>query len=292
VRLAPIAFTIFTMPGPVATAAYLPPPAAPVEVARFGRNVALRVPDDLGDGFLLLPPQCRVQECPLIIASHRRGGRAADGLDDTRHGPYHRFLMRFVQAGFPVLLSEDGGPHTWGSPRALDNTERLWAKATGLFEFDGVTFTLGTSMGGLPATLLGMTGRLAVRATILVDARLNLGEAFRSSDQSRVREIGSAFGFTLPGDFRLSAAAHDPVNPLAGFVVRPATTLAFASPEDQTVPLETNSGLFVDLAGQHDARSTLHFTRGPHLGGSHLSEEVAETAVSFLHEMRARPTFP
>ncbi|HWG85717.1 MAG TPA: hypothetical protein VNT60_09575 [Deinococcales bacterium] len=285
-RLAAVVLLVATLlPAARASAAGHHHPPRPEVVARYGETWALRVRHELGDGFLLLPPACRVVACPLVIVSHRRGGRAADALSPREHGTYHAFLLSIAAAGFPLLLSEDGGPNTWGNATALDNAAGLWREASGMFQHDGLTFSLGVSMGGLTATLLHLSGRVTLRGTVLIDARLNLAEALAAPDTTRAREIIAAYGLATPDQFALALAGHDPLDARVAFPQPPAPTLAFASPDDETVPMESNSGAFIRLARQHDARSSLHRTSGPHLGGSHFSSLVATAAVAFFRRL-------
>ncbi len=137
---------------------------------------SLILPDPAGASQLVVPPVCWQRACPLVIVSHGRGGQASDG---STHQPFDAMLDAIDVQGFVLLLSSDGGRETWGSPRALNTLRRAYHAALSHFQHDGRVYTLGISMGGLPATLTAYRRTLGipVNAVALVAGRVNLNNA-------------------------------------------------------------------------------------------------------------------
>ncbi|GAA4018913.1 hypothetical protein GCM10022631_35090 [Deinococcus rubellus] len=110
----------------------------------------LTLPDPTGDAQLIVPKQCQARPCAVVIVSHGRGGLASDGI---QHAPFDALLDGIDAQGFVLLLSSDGGPSTWGNAAALSSIQRAYRAALPHFRHDGRVYTLGISMGALPATL-------------------------------------------------------------------------------------------------------------------------------------------
>lgn len=246
----------------------------------------LTVPDPAGDAILVVPARCEREACPMLVVSHRFQGAPEHGVNFVGNPTYARFLDRFQRAGYALLLSADGGPETWGNEAALGNASRVWDAASRLFDFTGETFTLGVSMGGLPATLLGLYERIPVLGTILVAAVADLGDAASRNPTlgaSLLRAYGLSDRASVPAD-------HDPVRVAArpDGVVPPV--LAIASRSDATVPFGPNSEAFVAAAAAREPRSRLLEVTGPHLSGAHFADAVADEAVAFLQSIRLGAT--
>ena len=267
----------------------------------------VRVPDAGGDAILVIPAACAAGGCPLVVVSHRWGGTPEHALDRVGHLTYSAFLGRFTDAGFALLLSRDGGLETWGSTAALENTSSVWFKARTLYAF-GDTFTLGFSMGGLPASLLGMTGRLPVRGTVAVAAQLSLLDAYTSPGLPS-RSLSVARAYKLDPNARPNSAAlaavsfgHDPVGDLRFITTSPTIrpnpawrrvpTLVVASRTDATVDFTANAAAFVALLSTLEPQTRLLEVFGGHLGAAHFAPHVADTAIAFLKGLGTHSSQP
>lgn len=276
-------------------------PEGTVPVA--GPSAVVTVTAPAGNGLLVLPPSCQQgteavsppgdegtlpPACPLIVVSHRWRGTPEDGVDTVGHAVYAGFLSRFVSAGYAVLLSGDGGPETWGNEAALENTRQLWEASVKLFRYSDETFTMGFSMGGLPAALLGLTGRIPVRGAVLIAPVLSLSSVYASNPTFRA-SIDRAYPPATPGDFPAASLGHDPVRDGAMLDLQRLPVLVVASPDDQTAPFKTNARAYLDRYGLLEGRSRLLEVTGPHLGGPHFGEPVVRAALGFLSGLRGLP---
>jgi hypothetical protein len=264
-----------------------------------GENRIVHIADAGGDAILVVPETCAAGRCDLLVVSHRWGGKPEHALDRNGHPTYSAFLERFTNAGFALLLSNDGGLETWGNAAALENASRVWAKARALYSF-GNTFTMGFSMGGLPATLLGLTGRLPVIGTVTVAAQLSLFDAYSSPNlPARSQSVARAYGFQPRVEMSAPALNHDPVGGLKLITAsrsirpdppwRPIPTLAVASRADATVDFTSNSAAFVALLSRLELRTRLYEVTGGHLGADHFAPRVADAAIAFLKALSAHP---
>lgn len=247
-----------------------------------------RLPHPLGDGYLLRPGECR-PTCSLVIVSHSRGMTADVSL--TR--PHLRRLFeKLVTAGFAVIVSNDGGPNSWGSLAALTHNAELRAKAIEQFPFSGRTYTLGYSMGALPALLSAYRGVFPVAGVAMIDGRVNLLDAWQGSDLSRRKEIAVAHGVAETDPLPVGI---DPLNDFTSPEALALPVFVAGSPQDQTAPLRTNGEILM-------ARSTSKESRfvpltGAHLGASHFGDPVLDGIVAFYerlehlerHEARRSP---
>ena len=261
-----------------------------------------------GDAILIIPEACAAGGCPLVVVSHRWGGTPEHALDRVGHPAYSAFLKRFTHAGFALLLSMDGGLETWGNTAALKNVLSVWLKARAFYNF-GDTFTLGFSMGGLPASLLGLTGRLPVRGTVTVAAQLSLLDAYTSPTwPARSLSVARAYKLdpnAIPNNAALAAVSfgHDPVGDLSlitapSRTIRPdpawrrVPTLVVASRTDATVDFSANSAAFVALLSKLEPQTRLLEVSGGHLGAAHFAPLVADTAIHFLKGLGAHTGQP
>ncbi|WP_034384551.1 S9 family peptidase [Deinococcus sp. YIM 77859] len=229
-----------------------------------------------GPSFLRVPPACYRQECALVIVSHPRG-QTAERLHSS---PQIAELVRaLLDVPLAVLLSDDGGPNTWGSPAALDQVASLRDEAVTHFAFNGRTYALGLSMGGLLALRSALPGSpYPVSGVALIDAWVDLRAAWGTSGQRRA-EIGAAYGLTGEPDPSL--------NPLAGAeAAPPLPLLVLASPEDTTVPARSNAERLFVRAEPHVSEFVK--MSGPHLGGNRFSPATAQHLASFFRRLEAR----
>lgn len=252
---------------------------APLEgwtVEREGRATR-PIPDALGAAQLVVPPRCQRERCGLVIVSHGRGGQALDGIT---HPPFDTLLDAIDVQGYVLLLSNDGGPETWGSPRALAYLRRVYRAAQPLFRGDGRVYTLGLSMGALPATLAAYRKELGVpvRAVAIVAGRVNLQEARRTS-RKRAASIQKAYAAA-------SSAGHDPVHDFARFPGRRTPLLVVVSPQDRTVNSASNGERLAALARQAGAAVQVIRVRGPHLASGYMNPEVGHQIGQFFQAHR------
>lgn len=282
-------------------------PGISLSTAQSTATRTVRVLDAGGDAILVMPEACAAGGCPLVVVSHRWGGTPEHALDRVGHPAYSAFLKRFTDAGFALLLSRDGGLETWGNTAALANASSVWTKARALYTF-GDTFTLGFSMGGLPASLLGLTGRLPVRGTVTVAAQLSLLDAY-TSPTLPARSLSVARAYKLdhhvgPNNAALAAVffGHDPVGDLrlitTARTIRPnpawrrVPTLVVASRTDATVDFTANSAAFVALLSKLEPQTRLLEVSGGHLGADHFAPLVADTAITFFKGLGTHPGQP
>ncbi len=253
------------------------------------RTILVQIPDPAGNALLIVPPDCSVMSCPLLVVSHPLGAIPEYGIDFVNHAGYAQFLERFSQAGYALLLSSDGGRETWGNQNALENTYRVWNAALSRFDYSGQTFSLGVSMGALPATLLGLTGRIPLEGTIVVAGVLNLPDIYRRSDPNYPASLTKAYSLPAKAsDAQLAFATvpQDPINGTLFFRKLDIPYLAIGSRGDARVPLERNAEAFVREMQPFQQDSRVLEVPGPHLSAAHFSEEVSKAALEFLGKYR------
>ncbi|BDP44598.1 alpha/beta hydrolase (plasmid) [Deinococcus aetherius] len=231
------------------------------------------VPDPQGAAQLVVPGRCRKASCPLVIVSHGRGGQALDGIT---HPPFDTLVDAVDAQGYVLLLSNDGGRETWGSPGALTYIRRVYRAAQPHFQGDGRVYTLGISMGGLPATLTAYRQTLGVkvRATALVAGRVNLSDAVRTSAR-RAASIRRAYG-------AVSLAGHDPVNDFATFRGRRTPLLTVVSPQDTAVRSAANGVRLAHLARAAGADVRVIQVQGPHLSRGYMNADIGRQIALFF----------
>lgn len=238
---------------------------------------SLILPDPAGDSQLVVPSACWQRACPLVIVSHGRGGHASDG---STHAPFDAMLDAIDKQGFVLLLSSDGGRETWGSPAALNTLRRAYRAALLQFRHDRRVYTLGISMGGLPATLTAYrrTLGLPINAVALVAGRVNLNNAVRTS-KSRGRSVAAAYAGA-------STQGHDPVNDFGGFVGTRTPLLVVSSPQDQAVSGVQNGLLLATLAQKVGARTKIIGVMGPHLNRQYVNADIGQQIGAFFKAHR------
>ncbi|CAM3461845.1 Alpha/beta hydrolase [Deinococcus saxicola] len=238
---------------------------------------SLILPDPAGDSQLVVPSVCWQRACPVVIVSHGRGGQASDG---SIHKPFDALLDAIDIQGFVLLLSSDGGRETWGSPVALNTVRRAYRAALPRFQHDGRVYTLGISMGGLPATLTAYRRTLGipVKAVGLVAGRVNLKDGVRTS-KSRARSVAAAYSGA-------STRGHDPVNDFGQFVGRRTPLLVVSSPQDQVVSGVKNGLLLATLARKVGAKTKVIRVMGPHLNRQYVNGDVGRQIGLFFSTYR------
>lgn len=231
------------------------------------------IPDPLGDAQLVVPATCRSTRCPLVIVSHGRGGQALDGVT---HAPLDTLLDALDTQGYVLLLSNDGGPTTWGNPAALASIRRVYRAAQPHVQGNGRVYTLGISMGGLPAVLTAYQGMLGVpvQATAIIAGRVNLQDAVRTSVR-RAASIRRAFG-------ALDLFSADPVNGFRRFPGRRTPLLTVVSPQDTAVNSRTNGLRLAQLARQAGADVQIISVKGPHLARGYVNAEIGRQIARFF----------
>ncbi len=248
------------------------PPTAGWTVEPDGR-ASRPIPDPQGAAQLVVPPRCRQARCALVIVSHGRGGQALDGVT---HPPFDTLVDAIDVQGYVLLLSNDGGRETWGSPGALAYIKRVYQAARPHYQGNGRLYTLGISMGGLPATLTAYRQTLGVpvQATALVAGRVNLKDAVRTS-QRRGQSVRRAYGGG-------SLSGHDPVNDFAQFSGRLTPLLTVVSPQDTAVPSAANGERLAALARRAGADVQVLQVRGPHLSGGYMNASIGRQIGEFF----------
>jgi hypothetical protein len=232
------------------------------------------IPDSQGAAQLVVPPRCRKARCPLVIVSHGRGGQALDGIT---HPPFDTLVDAIDVQGYVLLLSNDGGKETWGSPGALAYNRRVYQAALPHFQGDGRVYTLGISMGGLPATLTAYRQTLGVkvRATAIVAGRVNLRDAVRTSVR-RAASVRRAYG-------AVGLAGYDPVNDFATFQGRRTPLMTVVSPQDTAVRSAANGVRLAQLARGAGADVRVIGVQGPHLSRGYMNADVGRQIALFFN---------
>ncbi|MDB5045948.1 MAG: alpha/beta hydrolase [Deinococcus sp.] len=230
-----------------------------------------------GPSFLRVPDPCRVRYCALVVIAHPRG-QSAERLHNS---PQVNVLVQaLLDASFAVLISDDGGENTWGSPAALDQVAGLHADAVNEFEWSGRTYALGLSMGGLLALRSALPGSpYAVSGVALIDGWADLRSAWGGS-LTRRTEIADAYG--------LGTAPPEPsLNPLAEVLNRaPMPLFVAASPDDAVVSMKANADVLYSKA--EAGVSDWVLLTGPHLGGNRFSPTLARQLTGFFVRLEAR----
>jgi hypothetical protein len=245
-------------------------------------NAALRwtrLGNPRSPSLLQVPADCQVRSCPLVVVSHPRAQDAARLRDSAQVGKISQALLA---ADFAVLLSGDGGVNTWGSPAALREVAQVHREATSRFRWNSRTYALGLSMGGLLSLRSALPDSpYTVRGVALIDAWVSLRGAWGSA-LSRQREIGKAYGLTVPPTPTLDplplAQRLAPVAPLPLF-------LAY-SPTDTVVSSRKNAELLIPKAEQ--GVSEIVRLDGPHLGGNRFSPQMIARLVGFYQGLEQR----
>ncbi|WP_104990447.1 S9 family peptidase [Deinococcus sp. NW-56] len=232
-----------------------------------------------GPSFLRVPPACYRQECALVVVSHPRGQSAERLLDSPQVSVLVEALLDVPLA---VLLSDDGGESTWGSPAALAQVASLRQEAGSHFAWNGRTYALGLSMGGLLALRSALPGSpYPVGGVALIDGWADLRNAWGTA-LTRRAEIGHAYGLQggepAPDLNPLSLAEQAPRLPL--FLV--------ASPDDDVVPMTTNAVRLRNRAAPGPSQFVQ--LSGPHLGANRFSPKVAGQLAAFFGRLEAQAT--
>lgn len=232
-----------------------------------------------GPSFLRVPPACYRQECALVVVSHPRGQSAERLLESPQVSVLTQALLDVPLA---VLLSDDGGESTWGSPAALAQVASLRQEAGSHFAWNGRTYALGLSMGGLLALRSALPGSpYPVGGVALIDPWADLRNAWGTALTRRV-EINHAYGL----------AEREPtpdLNPLALAEQAPRIPLFLvASPDDDVVPMTTNAVRLRNRAAPGPSRFVQ--LSGPHLGGNRFSPKVADQLADFFGGLEAQAT--
>lgn len=273
-----IAVLALTVPPVVGAAA---PPRAPAPGA--SETGALAQPVDwlpLGqpgrESLLRIPDSCTYLPCPLVVVSHPRNQSAARLRDSAT---FQVLIGALLESHFAVLLSGDGGPATWGSPRAMKEVGQVHAAALKRFAWNGHTYALGLSMGGLMALRSALPGSpYRVGGVALIDAWTDLRVAWNASPARR-KEISAAYG-----------TQNEPppsVDPLMQTFKAPYLPLfVAASVSDGTVPALTNG----ERLYPHAALGSSEFVSlsGPHLGGNRFTPDMAQRLVGFYKRLEGR----
>ncbi|PNY83115.1 alpha/beta hydrolase [Deinococcus koreensis] len=220
-----------------------------------------------------MPAGCAVRLCPLVVVSHPRGQTAERMRDSVQ---MNGLIAPLLAANFAVLLGGDGGPTGWGSPAALTEVALAHASAVRTFPWNGRTYALGISMGGLLALRSSLPGApYAVSGVALIDAWVDLSAAWGSA-LSRRSEIEAAYG--------VLGAPGNEFDPLYLTLLGPRLPLFIASsPDDSTVSATRNSARLSPHADP--ALSEVIPLRGEHLGANRFTPGMAARLVAFLKRL-------
>lgn len=220
-----------------------------------------------------VPDNCTYGACPLVVVSHPRG-QTPERLHQS--ASFKVLLGALLKANHAVLLSSDGGPTTWGSPLAFEEVADTHGQALQHFHWNGRTYALGLSMGGLMALRSALSSSpYPISGLALIDAWANLDVAWHTSP-ARQKEIKAAYATQTAPKNMLPLLARQPHLPM----------LVFASPDDQVVPWKQNSKQVFQYAEAH--YSEFVTLDGPHLGGNRFSPEVAGQLVGFFQRLEQR----
>lgn len=228
------------------------------------------------ESLLRIPDSCTYLPCPLVVVSHPRNQSAARLRDSDT---FQVLTDTLLASHFAVLLSGDGGPTTWGSPQALKEVGKVHAAAIKRFAWNGHTYALGISMGGLMALRSALPGSpYRVDGVALIDAWTDLRAAWNTS-LSRRAEISAAYG--------LQGEPPPSLDPLMQTFKAPYLPLfVAASVSDGTVPALTNG----ERVYPHAALGSSEFVSlsGPHLGGNRFTRDMAQKLVGFFKRLEDR----
>jgi fermentation-respiration switch protein FrsA (DUF1100 family) len=268
---APLLVTVLAALSVTAGAATTPPPLPLPKVPDTVRLDRLS-----GPSFVRVPPECYARECALVVVSHPRGQSAGRLYASASMAT---LIDALLAAPFAVLLSDDGGESTWGSPAALDQVASLRWEATRNFAWNGRTYALGLSMGGLLALRSALPGSpYPVSGVALIDAWADLRNAWGTA-LTRRSEIDRAYGLEGEPGPRLNPLQQaEAAAPLPLFMV--------ASRDDGVVPMESNAERLYARA----APGVSEFVKlsGPHLGGNRFSPALARQLASFFGRLEAQ----
>ncbi|THF89009.1 alpha/beta hydrolase [Deinococcus sp. KSM4-11] len=225
-----------------------------------------------------MPAACAARPCPLVIVSHPRAQTAERMRDSPQVGV---LIHALLGANFAVLLSGDGGPNSWGSANALYTSASAHLAAIRSYPWNGHTYALGLSMGGLLALRSALPGApYEVRGVALIDAWVNLMGAWKSAP-SRRTEIRAAYGLTTLTVSAPKVSDYDPLHLTA--LVPPLPLFIVSSPDDKVVPAVTNAQRLTSYA--EPGLSDVVTLSGAHMGGNRFSPAVAARLVAFLQRL-------
>ncbi|MDV6374553.1 alpha/beta hydrolase family protein [Deinococcus arenicola] len=228
------------------------------------------------ESLLRIPSSCTYLPCPLIVVSHPRNQTAARVRDSASV----RVLMdALLAAHFAILISGDGGPSTWGSPKALKEVGQVHALALKRFSWNGRTYALGLSMGGLLSLRSALpTSPYRVSGVALIDPWTDLRGAWGSA-VSRRNEINAAYGTTTA-----PTASLDPM--LQVFKTSYLPLFVAASTGDKTVPAVPNG----ERLYPHASLGVSEFVplTGPHMGGNRFSSSMAQKLAGFYKRLEGQ----
>lgn len=244
-----------------------------------GSGALLRLPHTDGDAFLWVPHDCAKKACSMMVVSHSRGNTSYATLEKPH---LMSFFQNFVEEGVAVLISNDAGPNTWGNEKSLLYLKSIWIEASKSFHFNGKTYALGYSMGGLPASLSVQRQLYPVTALILMDARVNMLGAYGGADASRAEEIKVAY---QAPEGTTEMALHDPM--LENFKSS-IPMMVIGSKDDRTVPFADNGEKFYRLHGNNPDSVKL-LLPGGHLHMNRWAPETARDILLFMKNLRPTP---
>lgn len=248
------------------------------KVVPVGAGALMRLAHTEGDAYLWIPHSCKTKACSLMVVSHSRGNTS----DATLQKPHlMSFFKTFVDDGIAVLISNDAGPNTWGNEKALQYLKNVWEEARKSFHFNGKTFAMGYSMGGVPATLSVQKQLYPVNALILIDARVNM-LGYEGSDPKRVQEIKVAYE---QPDGTPVGQVHDP---MTGAFSGSVPVMVVGSFEDRTVPFAENGEKFFEVHGKNP-NSVMLKLPGGHLHMNRWDPDTARDILGFLKHLRPAP---
>lgn len=236
------------------------------------------IPDREGESTLL--PAVGAGPRPLIYMSHRLGGVPAKGRQNE--APWILFGA-LQNSGWNILRSADAGPETYGNDNALDYCARMFAKTIDQIDWDGRLFSLGISMGALPAQLMTWNDRFdhPVRAISTIAGVADLS-AVHASPAERRERIDAAYGVTENLSFKEASRGHDPLNDFRNFRRNEIPLLAVASRDDTLLPIDVHAEPMVRTSREAGGRSELVRISGDHIGPEHFTPKMAARIIAFF----------
>ncbi|KEJ93710.1 hypothetical protein SAMN05444149_1217 [Pseudosulfitobacter pseudonitzschiae] len=236
------------------------------------------IPDPKGESTLL--PAVGSGPRPLIYLSHRLGGVPEMGRQND--APWIMFGA-MQRAGWTILRSADAGPETYGNDQALAYCARMCGKAIERMDWDGRLFSLGISMGAIPALLMTWRGLFPhpVRAVATVAGVMNLTKIHASPSDRRAR-IDAAYNVTQHFPFEQASKGHDPLNDFHSFSENRIPLLAVASSDDALLPIDVHAGPMIETSRAIGSPSELMQISGSHIGDEHFTEQMAGRVLDFF----------
>src|SRR3546814_510521 len=207
-----------------------------------------------------------------MLIYHHGAGETIDELVELQSRSTS-LVGHLLEEGWAVAATAAGGDH-WGSQAGIDANTALWEALDDDLRVDSVVL-LGHSMGGVSSLscivqecVPGIDGWIGIYP--LVDQRSLVGSSIAAE---ALPAIEQTFGGAPPPSLipleQADALAEVPM-------------VAWASPDDEVVPMETNAAELARRVEAAGGQVTLHTASGPHGDPSHYD---AEAILDFLRSL-------